>query len=59
MKGVNHYTKDGSVHKGPMQKMDDGTLHSGKKHDKNSVKLFHFGDFSKNKQAMIRALRFK
>ena len=26
MKGVNHYTKDGSVHKGPMHKMDDGKV---------------------------------
>mgnify|MGYP003674414306 FL=1 len=57
MKGVNHYTKDGSVHKGSMHKMDDGTLHSGKKHDKNSVKLLHYGDLSKKQKALVKALR--
>jgi hypothetical protein len=32
MKGVNHYKKDGTVHKGGTHKMPDGSLHSGKSH---------------------------
>ena len=46
MKGVNHYRKDGTVHKGNSHKMSDGTLHTNKSHTKTSVKLFHFGDLS-------------
>ena len=43
MKGVNHYKKDGSKHKGGTHKMSDGTLHSGKSHTSKCVKLFHYG----------------
>ena len=42
MKGVNHYKKDGTLHKGGTHKMPDGSLHSGARHGKNSVKLFHY-----------------
>ena len=55
MKGVNHYKKDGTVHKGGMHKMSDGTLHSGKTHTKTSVKLFHYNELSKN--AKIKATK--
>jgi hypothetical protein len=48
MKGVNHYLKDGTKHKGGMHKMPDGTPHTGKSHTSKSVKLFHYGDFQKN-----------
>jgi len=44
MKGVNHYKKDGTLHKGASHKMPDGTLLSGKTHSKTSVKLFHLKD---------------
>ena len=44
MKGVNHYKKDGTLHKGGMHKMGDGSLHSGKSHTKTSQKLFHYGE---------------
>ena len=54
MKGVNHYKKDGTVHKGGMHKMSDGTLHSGKIHTKSSVKLFHYGELSKKAKAVAR-----
>jgi len=47
MKGVKHYKRDGTVHKGSTNKMKDGTLHSNKSHTKTSVKLFHFKDLSK------------
>lgn len=46
MKGVNHYKKDGTLHKGGYHKMSDGTLHSGKTHGKTSVKLFHLKELS-------------
>ena len=46
-KGVKHYFRDGTEHKGGMHKMLNGQLHSGKTHGKTSVKLFHFEDLSK------------
>ena len=54
MKGVNHYRKDGTVHKGNSHKMSDGTLHTNKSHTKTSVKLFHFGDLSATAQKRAR-----
>ena len=47
MKGVKHYKRDGSEHKGSSHKMANGTLHTNKTHTKTSVKLFHFKDLSK------------
>ena len=46
MKGVKHYKKDGTEHKGGTHKMPDGSLHTNKSHTKTSVKLFHFKDLS-------------
>tara|TARA_R110002153_G_scaffold183794_1_gene337010 strand:+ start:589 stop:762 length:174 start_codon:yes stop_codon:yes gene_type:complete len=46
MKGVKHYKKDGTEHKGSTHKMPDGSLHSNKTHTKTSVKLFHFKELS-------------
>jgi len=54
MKGVKHYKKDGTVHKGSMHKMANGTLHSNKTHTKTSVKLFHLKDLSKKAQAKAK-----
>ena len=54
MKGVKHYKKDGSEHKGGSHKMADGTLHSGKTHTSSSVKLFHYGELSKKAQDKAR-----
>ena len=54
MKGVKHYKKDGSVHKGGMHKMKDGTLHSGKTHTASSTKLFHYGKLSKKAQVKAK-----
>jgi len=53
MKGVKHYKKDGSVFNGNTHKMADGSLHSGKTHTTSSVKIFHFGELSK--QAQVKA----
>ena len=47
MKGVKHYKRDGTEHKGGTHKMSDGTLHTNKTHTKTSVKLVHFKDLSK------------
>ena len=47
MKGVPHYKKDGTEHKGTSHKMPNGQLHTNKSHTKTSVKLFHFKDLSK------------
>ena len=46
MKGVKHYKRDGTEHKGTTHKMPNGSLHTGKTHSKTSVKLFHFKDLS-------------
>lgn len=45
-KGVKHYFKDGTEHKGGMHKMPNGEVHSGKTHGKNSKKLYHLKDLS-------------
>ena len=54
MKGVKHYKRDGTEHKGNMHKMPNGTLHSNKSHTKTSVKLFHFGELSKTAKKKAR-----
>jgi len=46
VKGVKHYKRDGTEHKGNTHKMPNGSLHTGKTHGKTSVKLFHFKDLS-------------
>ena len=53
MKGVKHYKRDGTLHKGGTHKMPYGALHSNKTHTKTSVKLFHFKDLSK--KAKVKA----
>lgn len=45
-KGVAHYFRDGSRHKGGSHKMPDGSLHSGAKHTASSKRLYHFADLS-------------
>ena len=51
MKGVKHYKKDGTEHKGGTHKMPDSSLHTGKVHSKTSVKLFHYKDLCKAAKA--------
>jgi hypothetical protein len=46
MKGVKHYKKDGTEHKGSSHKMPNGSLHTNKTHTKTSVKLFHLKELS-------------
>ena len=45
-KGVKHYFRDGTEHKGAMHKMANGQLHTGRTHTKTSKRLFHFADLS-------------
>ena len=47
MKGVKHYKKDGTEHKGGTHKMPDGSLHTGSKHTDSSQRLFHKEDLVK------------
>ena len=42
MKGVPHYTKDGTLFSGKTHKMKDGALHSGATHTKASKPLLIF-----------------
>ena len=57
VKGVNHYFRDGSVHRGGAHKMPNGKLHSGKTHTKSSKPLFHYSELSKAAQAKARRSR--
>ena len=47
MKGVKHYKKDGTEHKGSSHKMADGALHTNKTHTKTSKRIFHYGNLGK------------
>ena len=58
-KGVKHYKKDGTEHKGGMHKMPNGQLHSNKTHTKTSVRLFHFGELSKKAKTKAMSQRKK
>ena len=54
-KGVKHYFRDGTEHKGGTHKMPDGSLHSGARHTKNSKRLYHFKDLSKTAKKKAKA----
>tara|TARA_R100000935_G_scaffold57796_2_gene92718 strand:+ start:2932 stop:3111 length:180 start_codon:yes stop_codon:yes gene_type:complete len=54
MKGVKHYKRDGTEHRGSSHKMSDGTLHTNKTHTKTSVKLFHMKDLSAKAKAKAK-----
>jgi len=53
-KGIKHYLRDGTEHKGGMHKMPNGQVHSGKTHGKNSKRLFHFKDLSEASKKKAR-----
>tara|TARA_R110002124_G_scaffold72603_1_gene194290 strand:+ start:414 stop:623 length:210 start_codon:yes stop_codon:yes gene_type:complete len=59
MKGVPHYLRNGTEHKGGMHKMADGTLHTGENHTKSSKRLYHFKELSKTAQAKARPKKKK
>ena len=56
-KGVKHYLRDGTPHKGGMHKMPNGQVHTGAKHSKTSKRLFHFKDLSATAKKKARASR--
>tara|TARA_R110001599_G_scaffold165916_1_gene355337 strand:+ start:951 stop:1160 length:210 start_codon:yes stop_codon:yes gene_type:complete len=45
-KGMLHFTKDGKFYKREVHKMPDGSIHSGKTHNKSSKKVYHFKELS-------------
>ena len=53
-KGVAHYFRDGTRHKGSSHKMPNGELHTGSRHTASSKRLFHFGQLSKTAQKKAR-----
>tara|TARA_R100001463_G_scaffold79082_1_gene133573 strand:- start:2510 stop:2752 length:243 start_codon:yes stop_codon:yes gene_type:complete len=59
MKGVPHYLKDGTLHEGGSHKMPNGEVHTGKTHSKDSQKLFHFDDLSKQAKKKASASKNK
>ena len=59
MKGVKHYKRDGTLHKGSMHKMPNGTIHTNKSHTKTRKKLFHFGELSKPAKKKARTQKVK
>ena len=59
MKGVAHYKKGGSVHKGGTHKMPNGETHTGKSHNKTSEKLFHFKDLPASVKRKIMKMKGK
>ncbi len=56
-KGMAHYFRDGSKHKGGTHKMSDGKLHSGARHTASSRTLYHYSELSKTAQAKARKRR--
>ena len=53
--GVNHYSRDGKVHKGGTHKHPDGTVKTGRTMTKQSKKLYHFGDLNNAAQKKARS----
>lgn len=49
-KGVKHYFRDGTEHKGGTHKDAKGRLMSGARHTKNSKYLYHKNELSKTAQ---------
>ena len=54
MKGVKHYKRDGTQHKGNSHKMPNGHLHSNKNHTATSVRLFHFNELSETAKKKVK-----
>mgnify|MGYP003625153030 FL=1 len=52
--GVNHYLKDGKIHRGGTHKHPDGKVMTGKAMSKTSKNLFHYSDLSKTAQKTAR-----
>jgi len=55
MKGVPHYFKDGTLHKGGTHKDAKGRLMSGARHTANSKFLFHKNELSATAKKKLNA----
>ena len=55
MKGVKHYFKDGTEHKGGTHKMDNGKLYSNIKHTATSKPLYHYSELSETAKKKTRS----
>ena len=53
-KGVKHFFKNGTEHKGSMHKMPNGTMHSGKTHGASSKPVVHFKDLSASAKKKLK-----
>jgi hypothetical protein len=53
-KGVKHFFKDGTEHKGATHKDAKGKIMSGARHTPNSKYLYHIGDLSDRAKAKAR-----
>jgi hypothetical protein len=54
-KGVKHYFRDGTEHKGAMHKDAKGRPMSGARHTKNSKYLYHMSELSKTAKKRAKA----
>ena len=54
-KGVKHFFKNGTQHKGSMHKMPNGSMHSGKTHSAKSKPIVHFKDLSASAKKKSKA----
>jgi hypothetical protein len=53
-KGVKHFFKDGTEHKGATHKDAKGRIMSGARHTPNSKYLYHIGDLSDRAKTKAR-----
>ena len=54
-KGVKHYFRDGTEHKGTTHKDPKGKLMSGARHTKNSKYQYHMGELSATAKKKAKA----
>ena len=54
-KGEKHYLKNGTEWKGATHKMPNGSIHTGKIHNKNSKVVVHFKDLSETAKKKAQA----
>ena len=54
---VNHYLRDGTLHKGGMHKHADGTVMTGAKMSGSAKALLHYGDLSNLKWLLLVAVQ--
>jgi len=58
-KSTKHYFKTGKEYKGNVHKMNNGTIHTGKTHTKNSKIVVHFKDLSERAKDIAKGTDMK